>query len=67
MDAYRKPQKFRFCVCSAEHPKLRLDIMKNFAMKRFLKNWKRLPKVVVESPFLKLFKRCVGMVLGNLV
>lgn len=67
LDVYRKPQKFRFWVCSADHLKLRLDIMKNFIMKRFLKHWKGLPWVVVESPSLKVLKRCVGVVLRDLV
>jgi len=45
----------------------RLDIKKNFFTKRASKHWNRLPRAVVEAPSLEVFKRCVGVVLGNMV
>jgi len=47
--------------------KFRLDIGKNFFTERVIKHWNRIPREVVESPSLELFKRCVGMALWNLV
>lgn len=45
----------------------RLDIRENFLTERFGKIWNRLLKEVVESPSLDVFKRCVDVVLGNMV
>ena len=44
-----------------------MDIRKNFFTERAIKHWNRLPREVVESPSLEVFKRHVDVAFRDLV
>ncbi|KFV84661.1 hypothetical protein N308_02718, partial [Struthio camelus australis] len=49
------------------HGKFHLNLRKNFFTVRVAEHWTRLPREVVESPSLEIFKARLDVILGNML
>ena len=50
-----------------KHRKFRLNVRKNFFTLKLMESWNRLPREVVESPSVEIFKTLLDVVLCSLL
>ncbi|KFV76722.1 hypothetical protein N308_04527, partial [Struthio camelus australis] len=50
-----------------KHRKFFLNLRKNFFPVRVTEHWNRLPREIVESPLLEIFKTRLDAILGNVL
>ena len=50
-----------------EHTKLHTNMQKNFFMVRVMEHWNRLPKEIMESPSMQIFKTHLNTYLCDLL
>lgn len=50
-----------------EHRKIHTNMQKYFFTIRVTEHWKRLPREIVESPSMKIFKTCLDVYLCGLL